>query len=209
MSKVNSQVYLEMPLPPKGDLSLYVELTVTSDINIQRRVEISKQPTLSSKVVSDNAVNQPVEFIINGLISDIPNSALIESGFQRSAEDNFRLLNYMIDLGTPFTLHFDNSQAAIPNCLISNLDFKKMSGMGTSYNVSLSVSQILLSKEALISSEQFATDIIKDQHEEASTQKVASTNDSGSFTIALSSGLGALRFLNVIDEAVEETPDGN
>ena len=121
MSKVNSQVYLEMPLPPKGDLSLYVELTVTSDINIQRSVVISKQPTLSSKVVSDNAVNQPLEFTLNGLISDIPNSALIEGGFQRRAEDNFRLLNYIIDYGEPFTLHFDNAQAPISNCLISNL----------------------------------------------------------------------------------------
>jgi len=210
MSKRNSQVYLDMPLPPNGDMSLFLELTVVSDINIQRRVDVSKQPTLSSKVVSDNAVNQPLEFTINGLISDIPNSSLIEGGFQRSAEDNFRLLNYIIEVGTPFTLHFDNSQAAIPNCLISNLDFKKTSGMGTSYNVSLNVSQILLSKESLISSEQFASDLIANQHEGASTKKVASTTDSESFTLALRGAVAAGRFANLIPEAEEETPpDGD
>jgi len=205
MSKRNSQVYLDMPLPPNGDMSLFLELTVTSDINIQRRVDVSKQPTLSSKVVSDNAVNQPLEFTINGLISDIPNSALIEGGFQRGAEENFRLLNYIIDYGEPFTLHFDNSQTPIPNCLISNLDFKKTSGMGTSYNVSLSVSQILLSKESLISSEQFASDLIANQHEGLSTKKVASTTDSASFNLPLRGGIAAARFSNFIPEE-EETP---
>jgi len=210
MSKRNSQVYLDMPLPPNGDVSLYLELTVTSDINIQRRVDISKQPTLSSKVVSDNAVNQPLEFTLNGLISDIPNSALIEGGFQRGAEENFRLLNYIIDYGEPFTLHFDNAQAPIPNCLISNLDFKKSSGMGTSYNVSLSVSQILLSKESLISSEQFASDLIANQHEDSSTKKVVNTTDRDVQTTLARGGIGILRFGGILPEAEEEiTPDGN
>jgi len=207
MSKRNSQVYLDMPLPPNGDFSLYLELTVTSDINIQRRVDISKQPTLSSKVVSDNAVNQPLEFTLNGLISDIPNSALIEGGFQRRAEDNFRLLNYITDYGEPFTLHFDNAQAPIPNCLISNLDFKKTSGMGTSYNVSLSISQILLSKESLISSEQFASDTIANQHEDSSTKKVVNTSDVDSQSYFARALTAVENFLSSEEE--ETPPDGD
>lgn len=187
-----SQVYLEIPPDEDYPESIFVELTVTSTLDISMDTAISTNPTLSGKVVSDNAVNNPKTYNITGLISNTLNTALITTGRQRDVATNFALLQLIRDRRLLVTLYFDdyNLQAPIENCMITNLTFAKTSGMGSSYNVNMTIQEVLLSQEALISSEQFETDEVENQHSTKGTKKPVATTDVNSQSL-ITQGLNA------------------
>lgn len=191
MSKF-SQVFLEVPPKDADAERIFIELTVTSSLSIDMPTEVSSQPTLDNQVVSDNAVNRGKMFTLTGMISNNPNTALVPNGYQRDVGTNFGLLQYIRDNKLVFTLHFDNAnrQPPIDNCILTNLGFRKNSGMGSSYDVTLAVQEILLSEEAFISSEVFRDEATKDQHQGRSNTKPVATTDVDSFTLQLRLLLG-------------------
>jgi hypothetical protein len=172
---ISSQVYLEIP-PLEGEtLTTFIELTVTSSVAIEMPTEISSFPTLDGATISDNAVNGNKVYQLEGVISDTLNSALSSGGKQKLARDNFKLLQYVRDSHKRFTLYFDNNQDPVSDCMLTKLTFTKGSAMGSSYEVSLGISEILVSKESLSSIEQFISEESKDQLDGATKTNLVST----------------------------------
>jgi len=172
---ISSQVYLEIP-PLEGEtLTTFIELTVTSSVAIEMPTEISSFPTLDGVTVSDNAVNGNKVYQLEGIISNTLNSALSSGGKQKLVKDNFKLLQYVRDNHKRFTLYFDNNQDPVSDCMLTKLTLNKGSAMGSSYEVSLGVTEILVSRESLSSIEQFISDASKDQLEGVTKANLVST----------------------------------
>jgi hypothetical protein len=174
---ISSQIYLEIPPPEGEELNTFIELTVVSNISVQMPTEVSSFPSLDGTTVSDNAVNGNKVYQLEGIISDTINTSLASGGKQKSARDNYRLLEFVRDSHKRITLYFDNNQDPVSDCILTSLTLTKGSGMGTSYKVSLAITKILVSNASLSSIEKFIKKDVKDQLADTTKASVVPTED--------------------------------
>lgn len=172
-----SQIYLEIPPAEGEELSTFIELTVVSNLSVKMPTEVSSFPSLDGVTVSDNAVNGNKVYQLEGIISDTMNTSLASGGKQKSAKSNYKLLEFVRDGHKRFTLYFDNNQDPVSDCILTSLILSKGSGMGTSYKVSLEITEILVSNASLSSIEKFIRADVKDQLADTTTASIVPTEE--------------------------------
>ena len=156
-----------------------LELTSTSEVQINYPNTVTKHKMESGATATDHIINENMEVSFSGVISEIrrinfsPNDNAdqkvvvgTQQDFQQSVQDYITMLEKIRDSKTLFSLFYDDRLPAADNCLLSNVRLIRDSSLGTSYKVSIDISQIRLSARA----------------KTVELKKQTSPNDTGSLT---------------------------
>jgi len=150
-----TQVYIEIPPYKNITETDFIQLTVSTSMEISLINRLTENPIQNRDSITDHVVRETDKFNIAGMISPIPNLGLLTDFKQVTVQENLKKLQDLRKRSIPFILHFDNSQPPKINCLLSRLNFSKTSGMGESYKVDLSIQQVNISSQVTVSDERF------------------------------------------------------
>ena len=128
-----------------------LELTATTDINIQRPNSVTKHPLESGDTVTDNVVNQNIMISFDGMISEIKSLPLGPRNLrnqQRTVRDYIGTLSRLRDSKELFTVFYDTRFEPFRNCVIRSVDESRNASTGTAYNIKLAFEQVRLSARA-------------------------------------------------------------
>jgi hypothetical protein len=102
----------------------------------------TRNPVSDKSVISDHVVNENKKFTFSGMVSDVLNFGYQAGIPQFKSSDNVARLELLRDSKKPFSIKFDKDLELVKNCVFTSLQFSKDSGMGNSYDVSMSFEQL-------------------------------------------------------------------
>lgn len=145
-----------------GQIDYYV-LTATTDLDLTFSGRTTDNPVESGANVSDHYIKSNVTIKFSGVITDVVNLNGTED-YQLTPDENIKALEKLWLSGTPFTVHVDSKLDSYSNCLFSNLNFSKNSGIGESYSASMTMVQVKISKQGYLTTVPEQTEEVANQH---------------------------------------------
>lgn len=120
----------------------FFALTVTESVSFNMVSRPTRNPVSDKSVISDHVVNENKKFTFTGMVSDVLNFGYQAGIPQYKAADNVTRLELLRDSKIPFSIKFDKDLEIKKDCVFTSLEFSKESGMGNSYDVSLTFEQL-------------------------------------------------------------------
>ena len=141
-----SYIYIETQNqdPSSNTPKEYFALTVTESVDFSMVSRPTRNPVSSKSVISDHVVNENKKFTFTGMVSDVLNFSFQAGIPQFKAADNVSRLELLRDSKIPFSIKFDKDLELRKDCVFTSLEFSKGSGMGSSYDVTLSFEQLTI-----------------------------------------------------------------
>jgi hypothetical protein len=141
-----SHIYIETQNqdPSSSVPKEFFALTVTESVSFNMVSRPTRNPVSDKSIISDHVVNENKKFTFSGMVSDVLNFGYQAGIPQFKAADNVARLELLRDSKQPFSIKFDKDLGLVKNCVFTSLEFSKESGMGTSYDVTLSFEQLTI-----------------------------------------------------------------
>lgn len=184
-----SQFYIKTK-PEFGDPEVY-QLSCTTEMSINLSNSVSKNPMVSRRNIADNTAVNSIEITASGVITNVRNYLLTKRSLndQRTVSDNFYLLKSLQESGDTFELHLEDQLNPLDDCVFKSLTFTKNSGQGTSYDVNMTITQIVKSTQISSSNEKFERNVdVQNQSGSKTSSGSTATKDEGNLSRALLNG---------------------
>ena len=160
------------------------ELNATTSVSKTIIGKVTDNPVESGASLSDNYVNMPDTFSLEGVITDISNetSTLGLTRLSRTTGDVIENLSEIKRSKQTFTFYFGDAIAASLNCMFENIDFSQNRTNGNarglnSFKVKARFRQVNFAEKAIQTNERDTAFEDKYQKEESSSQTTQSASD--------------------------------
>lgn len=133
------------------------ELDATSNISYTESGKITSHTVESGESVSDHYVNMPIDFHVEGTISDIKSfSALQSEDRVKSTREFIDGLRQIKTNKEQFSFHYGEKVGIFQNCMFQNIQIQQTpqrgnSGEIDSFSISADIKQIRIARRAIIS----------------------------------------------------------